>query len=472
MTTPRVIVIGGGITGLSAAFTLQDEAHRIGAPLSLTVLDASATPGGHAQTIETDGFLIEAGPNGFLNREPETLALVEALGLSPRLVTARKEANRRFILRDRRLCQVPDSPPSLISSPALSWRGKLRLMMEPFASGPPGTEETVHAFATRRIGHEAAEMLVDAAVSGISAGDSRELSVDAQFPMMTEMERDHGGLVRAMFARRKAGKGPSVLLGFDRGMGTLTGALAARLGPALRSRAGVRDITRAGDGWRVRLDAGETLEADHIVLAVPAQAAAPMMKLLDHQLAGILSSITYEGIAVVALGYNVADIPHPLDGYGYLVTRPEGLATLGVVWESSLFPGRAADGTALLRVFLGGARRRDIVGAPQSVLIETARRELAAVMGIRADPRHTSVFAWPKAIAQYTIGHNQRRDDIRARLERHPRLSVCGTSYDGVSFNHAVKSGRAAAHALAKRLWDGADRRPNHDPEVAAGAMA
>ena len=153
MTTPRVIVIGGGITGLSAAFTLQDEARRRGAPLSLTVLDASATPGGHAQTVEADGFLIEAGPNGFLNREPETLALVEALGLNARLVNARKEANRRFILRNGRLCQVPDSPPSLITSPALSWRGKLRLLMEPFASGPPDTEETVHAFATRRIGH-------------------------------------------------------------------------------------------------------------------------------------------------------------------------------------------------------------------------------------------------------------------------------------------------------------------------------
>ena len=472
MTTPRVIVIGGGITGLSAAFTLQDEALRLGAPLALTVLDAGVAPGGHAQTVAADGFLIEAGPNGFLNREPETLALVEALGLGPRLVTARTEANRRFILRNRRLCQVPDSPPSLITSPALSWRGKLRLLMEPFASGPPAAEESVHAFATRRIGLEAAEMLVDAAVAGISAGDSRELSVSAQFPMMTDMERDHGGLVRAMFARRKSGKGPSVLLGFDRGMGTLTGALAERLGPALRTRAVVRDITRAGEAWRVRLEGGEVHEADHVVLAVAAQAAAPLMRLLDHQLASVLSSITYEGIAVVALGYDSTDIPHPLDGYGYLVTRPEGLATLGVVWESSLFPGRAADGRALLRVFLGGSRRRDIVGAPQSVLIETARRELAAVMGIRAEPRHTSVFAWPKAIAQYTIGHNQRRDDIRARLGRHPQLSVCGTSYDGVSFNHAVKSGRGAAHALAARLWDGADRRSTENPGLSAGAIA
>jgi len=197
-----------------------------------------------------------------------------------------------------------------------------------------------------------------------------------------------------------------------------------------------------------------------------------MVSPLDPSLAGLLGSIAYEGIAVVALGYDLADIPRDLNGYGYLVTRPEGLATLGVVWESSLFPRRAADGTALLRVFLGGARRRDIVGAPHSVLIETARRELAAVMGIRADPRHTSVFAWPKAIAQYTVGHIQRRDEIRARLERHPRLTVCGTSYDGVSFNHAVKSGRAAAHALATRLWGGADRHASEGPGFSAGAIA
>jgi oxygen-dependent protoporphyrinogen oxidase len=208
------------------------------------------------------------------------------------------------------------------------------------------------------------------------------------------------------------------------------------------------------------------------VLALPAQAAAPMLSPLDPQRSAQLASVAYEGIAVVALGYDLADIPHSLDGYGYLVTRPEGLATLGVVWESSLFPGRASDGTALLRVFLGGARRRDVVGAPHSVLMETARRELAAVMGVRAEPRHTSVFVWPKAIAQYTVGHIQRRDAIRARLERHPRLTVCGTSYDGVSFNHAVKSGRAAAQALAARLWDGADGHASEGPEVSAGAIA
>jgi oxygen-dependent protoporphyrinogen oxidase len=199
---------------------------------------------------------------------------------------------------------------------------------------------------------------------------------------------------------------------------------------------------------------GPPVIADHVVLAVPARAAAPMVVALDEPLAEALMSFTYEGIAVVALGYAVDQIPRALDGYGYLVTRPEGLATLGVVWESSLFPGRAADGTALLRVFLGGSRRRDIINAPPGVLVDVARRELAAIMGVEGEPRHVSTVVWPRAIAQYTVGHRERVAHVRTRLAAHPGITVCGTSYDGVSFNHAVKSGRAAAHTLGACLWD------------------
>jgi oxygen-dependent protoporphyrinogen oxidase len=166
-----------------------------------------------------------------------------------------------------------------------------------------------------------------------------------------------------------------------------------------------------------------------------------------------MHGVSYAGIAVVALGYGVADVPRPLDGYGYLVTRPEGLATLGVVWESSLFPGRAPADSALFRVMLGGSRRPDIVGAPEEVKVDVARQELARVMGVRHVPRHVSVFTWPDAIAQYTVGHHERRGALMDRLRLHPGLAVCGTSYDGVSFNHAVKSGRLMAHHLAGELW-------------------
>ena len=454
MNPPRVVVVGGGISGLSCAFTLLEDARRRDLPLVLTVLDAGARPGAHAQTHLSNGFVVEAGPNGFLNREPHTLALVDALGLRSRLVEARPEAKRRFIVRDRQLCEVPDGPLSLLGSPALSWRGKLRLAGEPFASGPPaGIDESVHAFATRRIGAEAAEMLVDAAVSGISAGDSRRLSVAAQFQVMTEMEREHGSLVRAMLARKKRTTGPSRLLSFATGMGTLTDALVDALGDRLQSGVAVQSVGPHRDAWRVTAAGGAEILADHVVLAVPARAASPIVGVVDARLAMQLDDIEYAGLAVVALSYRVADIPRPLDGYGYLTTRPEGLATLGVVWESSLFPGRAPDGWALLRVMIGGSRRPDVLQMHDSHKVDLARQELQRVLGVTSAPGWSWVFSWPEAIAQYTVGHLPRRQAIADRVALHDGLTLCGTSYDGVSFNHAVKSGRLGAEAVAARLW-------------------
>ncbi|MEZ5286134.1 MAG: protoporphyrinogen oxidase [Vicinamibacterales bacterium] len=468
MTDPHVVVIGGGITGLSAAATLVDHGRKAGLPLRVSLLEAGAHLGGHAQTITEDGFVVEAGPNGFLNRESQTLALVESLGLGGRLIEARPEARRRYLVRGGRLCAVPDGPLTLATTPALSWRGKLRLAGEPFAPGPPaGIDETVHAFATRRIGAEAADMLVDAAVSGISAGDSRRLSLRAQFPMMSDMEREHGSLVRAMFARRRRGTGPSRLLGFEGGMGTLTAALAGRLGEAATTHAVARAIEPTPRGWRVRVEARPALDADHLVLAIPARAAAPLVRGFDDALAEALGGVGYAGIAVVALGYRTADVPRALDGYGYLVTRGETMATLGVVWESSLFTGRAPEGHALLRVMLGGSRRPEVVGMPEAERVALARRELGTVMGIGAEPVRTWAFSWPEAIAQYTVGHLERRARTLELAGRHRGLRLCGTSYDGVSFNHAVKSGRVTALDLIERLRSGA----RHEPGVHAHAV-
>jgi oxygen-dependent protoporphyrinogen oxidase len=449
MTGRRLVVVGGGITGLTLGFTLIEELRRRNLPAEVTVLEASPEVGGHARTIVDDGFLVEGGPNGFLDREPETMALVEEAELSSRLVEARPEAKRRFIVRGGRLRQVPESPPALITSDALSWRGKLRLALEPLAPGPPpGVDETVYEFSRRRIGREAAEMLVDAAVSGISAGDSRALSVRAQFPMMIEMEREHGSLVRAMIARRRRGIGPSRLLSFDGGLATLTRGLATRIGSALRTGADVRALVPDGASWRIVLGDGSTLDADRVLLALPARASAGLVQDFDAELASRLRHIVYSGVSLVALAYRCADVPRPLDGYGYLVTRGEGLATLGVVWESSLFPGRAPADMALLRVFLGGARQPGVVEQPNGAAVNLARRELQQVMGITAAPAKTWTFRWPHAIAQYTVGHVERAEGIRERARQHKGLHVCGTSYDGVSFNHAIASARKAAFRL------------------------
>lgn len=466
MTAPRVIVVGAGVSGLSLAVTLQDEARARGERLELVVLERDQQPGGHARTVIDGGFVIEEGPNGFLNREPETLALVDRLQLRPRIVEANPSAARRFILRDGRLCQVPDSPGVLMKTPALSWKGKARLLAEPFAPGPPGTDETVYEFAARRIGAEAAEILVDTAVSGISAGDSRRLSVRSQFPMMVEMERDHGSLFRAMFSRRRSGKGPARLLSFDEGMAVLPGAMASRLGDSLVTGVSIAAVQRVPDGWRVRLDDGRLVEGDHVVFATPARVTADLIRPLDPNLSASLSETPYAGLAVVALGYRGRDVAHPLDGYGYLVAKRESLTTLGVVWESSLFPRRAPQGDVLLRVMLGGARTPAAVDASPAECLAVARRELTKVLGITADPVHVSEFRWPQAIAQYTVGHDLRQQRTRQFAAAHPGLHLCGTSFDGVSFNHAIKSGCTTARSLAAALWTSEGRQAARHPET------
>ncbi len=416
------------------------------------------------QSTCVDGFVIEAGPNGFLNREPQTLALVEMLGLTSRLIEARSDAKRRYIVRGGRLCQVPDGPATLVTSPALSWRGKLRLLAEPFAAGPPADEESVHAFATRRLGTEVADVLVDAAVGGITAGDSRRLSVEAQFPRLVEMERTHGSLLRALFARPPAGAPPtpSKLLSFDQGMGVLISALARRLGPAINTGSPVRSLARRDGAWQVATNAGEVIAADHVVLAVPARHAAPMVEPLDGALSAALATFEYAGLVVVALAYRAADVPRPLDGYGYLTTRPEGLATLGVVWESSLFRGRAPDGMVLLRVMLGGSRRPDLVNVPAGEAIAVARAELQTVLGISAAPAHVVVHAWPQAIAQYTLGHRQRCTSVRAWRRG---IRGCGCAARRTTAWRSTTPSRAGArrrNASPSKRGARARRRPRH----------
>lgn len=247
----RVVVIGAGVTGLTCAVHLLEGARAGARDLSLLVVEAAERAGGHAWTVREDGFVVEGGPNGYLDkeREPEPRALARLLGIESRVIEANPAAKRRFVLRDGRLRLVPDGPASLVSSRILSPRGKLRLVLEPWARRAPAGDESVFDFAARRIGREAAEVLVDAAVSGISAGDSRTLSVASAFPIMKEMERDHGSLIRAMVARR--GQRPARLVSFEGGMETLIAALRERCGSSLRRHPRASCSTRvAGGAWR------------------------------------------------------------------------------------------------------------------------------------------------------------------------------------------------------------------------------
>ena len=437
----HVIVIGGGITGLTLGYRLSQRG------VEVTVLEAAPRPGGHATTMRDDGFLIETGPNGFLDRErePETRALAAELGLP--LQPARPESKRRYILLGGTLRLVPAGPPSLITTDVLSAAGKLRLLLEPFVgAAPEGREETVWEFASRRIGREAADHLVDTAISGISGGDSRELSVSAAFPLMTEMESEHGSLIRAMIARRR--QPAARICSFEGGLGTLIGALAGRLGPRLRTASAVESIAPTRGGWDVHLAGGERLSAGRVALAIPAWRAGALLRDIDAVLVAELESVPFAGLAMVAFAWKESDLARPLDGYGYLVARDEGLDTLGVVWESSLFEGRVPPGFVLLRCMLGGVRRPQVAELPADELVRRARHELEPVLGMRGEPARTWVRPAPRAIAQYTRGHRVRVANLRALAAQHAGLDLVGTSYDGISFTAAVASAERWADAI------------------------
>lgn len=453
MTRPSVAVVGAGITGLAFASALIDEISGRGLDAEVRLIESSPLAGGQARTVIEDGWVVESGPNGYLDREPEAAALVSQLGLAGRVVEASATSRRRFIVRNGRLLRVPASPQAFITSDSLSWRGKLRILREPWSPRPPmDVDETVFAFAERRIGREAAETFVDTIVSGISGGDSRSLSLRSQFPVLHEWESAHGSLVRAAFAQRKKAGGRKRLISFDRGLGVLTSALAARLRDRTTTGVAVKAIESQDGGWRLRLADGSFHSADHVVFATAAHVTASLVRSTAANLATALSAIPYAGLAVVALAFPREALRRPLDGYGYLVPRTEGLATLGVLWESAIFPNRAPGDGALLRVVLGGALRPDVLALDEKEIASIAQRELGAVLGLTAQPSRRWVFRWPKAIAQYTVGHAERLSAISAELASKPGLGVCGTAYDGVSFTSAIASARKSARDLGARL--------------------
>jgi oxygen-dependent protoporphyrinogen oxidase len=452
----RIAVVGGGIAGLSLAYALV----RRGATargVDVAVLERSPRAGGNIRTEVIDGFVCEWGPNGFLDNAPDTLAMVRDLGLGPRLLPSDDRARRRFIFRQGRLHELPGGPGAFLRSGLLSWKGKARIALEPLARSRPDGDETIHAFATRRIGREAADVLIDSMVSGVFGGDARRLSLRACFPKMWEMETEHGGLFRALLARRRLqprkngeaiGSPLGRLTSFVGGSEDLIRALADALGGIVRTGSQVDRVRRARDGYVVAFADGSEEPADAVVLAGGAHASAAQVRHLDEPLASTLGSIQTAPMVVACLGYVSARLSRPLDGFGFLVPRGEGPRLLGALWDSSVYPGRAPEGHALIRVMLGGAHDTAAIDLDDEELRRLVRRELGATMGLDLLPDFFHVFRHPAGIPQYTVGHLARLAAIDGRLSTLPGLFVAGNAYRGVAINACV----AEAGPLADRV--------------------
>lgn len=458
---PRVVIVGAGISGLALAYRLEQLCPN----LEVIVLEQAARIGGTIGTERRDGFLVEIGPNGFLDNKPFALKLCRDLGLGERLVCASEAARRnRFIFLNGRLHLLPNSLLSFLTSDAMSWRTRFLLLAERFR--PPrcqGGDESIDAFVRRRIGREAAETLADAFVTGIYAGDPTLLSVRATFPRLADLERQYGSILRGLAQARRQRRLQAVansktqssgqMWSFREGLTLLIERLCSRLRFSPLTGVHVRLVRRiANDGWRVQSEGREGWDADVVAMACPAFQQAAMLADEDAGLAEVINCIRYNRIAVVAVGYRVADVPKRLDGFGYLSPQRQRRDVLGVQWCSSIFPDRAPPGLVLLRAMCGGWNRPEIVDWDDDRLLRAVQAEIACTMGIQAAPVFHHIVHWPRAIPQYHLGHLERIAWIENRLARHPGLILTGNAYRGVALNDCVEQAGLVAERIAQYL--------------------
>lgn len=451
------VVIGAGISGLASAYRLQ----RMG--LRVALLEAGARAGGVIATQVQEGFRFERGPNSALDTTPLIGALVDDLGLGAELRWASETSSRRYVVRKGVLTALPMSPGAFFATPLFSARAKLALLREPFvARSAPGLEESIAAFVRRRLGAEFLDYAIDPFVAGIYAGDPEQISVRAAFPKLHALEQRWGSLIRGQFLgaaerrrQQEEAKNSARSFSFSGGMQVLTDALAAAV-DGLVTGAQVTRIVREAEGtFTVQAQRDDTPVAwcaGAVVLAVPADAAAALLREHAADAAAALDSIPYAPVATVASGYAAADIAHALDGFGCLVPRKEGRRVLGVLFSSSMFDGRAASGQVLLTTFVGGQRQPELPELDEDTIGAIAHEEHAALLGARGLPRFQQVTRWLRAIPQYTLGHLERVARAEAAQQVLPGLHFSANWRGGVSVGDCIRNAHLNAEAVAARL--------------------
>jgi protoporphyrinogen/coproporphyrinogen III oxidase len=449
-----VVVVGGGIAGLCAALTLQQS----GVPFQL--FEAAPRLGGVIRTERTQGFVLEAGPDAILAQKPAGLALCRSLGLGDRLVPTNQEQRTIYVLRDGTLHPLPEgaalgvprSVGPLLKSRLFSWSAKLRMARDLVIPARRETaDESIASFVDRRLGPEALRLIGEPLLAGIHAGDPARLSVAATFPRLVELEQRHGSLIRGLRATAPPRDAGAVFYSLPGGLQELVDALVARLPAAqMHTDLAVQAVVPRGAGWTVKTSDGATHDAGAVVIAVPPREAASLVKPISPEAAEMLASVRSVSTATVLLGYRRQDVSHPLDGYGFLVPRGEGLRTSACTFVSTKLPGRAPGGHVLLRGFLGGSRDPDVLYAGDAALVAVVAEELRPLVGLRSAPVLARVFRWPDATPQMEVGHLGRMARLAEAVARVPGLHVTGAGLRGTGIPDTIADAtQVAAAAVA-----------------------
>lgn len=469
----RVIVIGGGIAGLAAAHRVAELDQERALGIEVKLLEASPRLGGTIATERIGDFLIETGPDSFITEKPWALRLCERLGLTSRLVGTQSAYQRIYIVRCGKLVPLPEgffllAPTRLwpfVQTPLFSWAGKLRMASELLLPrGDLSADESLGAFVRRRFGVEALERVAQPLIGGIYASDPDQLSVTATMPRFKEMERQKRSVLYAMWSAQRArlkssetGSGArwSLFVTLLNGMQELIDGIAQALpqgSVCLNAPVTSLEKDKHGDGWRVTVDDGETLQTDAVILAVPAFRAGAILGPIDASAAAELKRISYASTAIVSLAFRRADFPRPPDSFGFVVPAVERRKIMACTFSSLKYPGRAPENHVLLRAFVGGALQPELLDFDDAELTDNVRSELASLLGLKAEPLQSRIRRHPDSMPQYLVGHMARVRRIEDSLLRLPDIALAGSAYHGVGISDCVHTGEAAAERVVRYL--------------------
>ena len=444
-----VIIVGGGISGLTAAYTLAKMGRQV------TLIEREAELGGLLQTRRMEGCVVEGGPDSFLAAKPAATELIHEVGLGGDLINSNDHQRVTYIARRGRMVPMPDGlmmmvPTKIwpmVTTPLLGWGTKVRMGLEYFRRKPVGElpERSVAEFVREHYGQEAVDYLAEPLLSGVYGGDPADLSVNSTLTRFVDLEREYGSLTRGTLATRKAPTGGSLFRTLKGGLHDLVRALEERMPGVERVRGAVTEVR---PGYQVRVN-GEWLEGSQLVVATPAWAASALVSPWAPELGDLLGGIGYSSSMTVALGYRDADLARPLTGFGFLVPARERESLVAATYVGRKFPFRTPEGVSLVRCFLGGAGREAVLEQSDEAVVAAARADLGRLVGVTATPIFQSISRWPRSMAQYAVGHAARVRAIEERVGQWPGLHLIGNAYRGIGIPDCIALARETAKTVA-----------------------